>query len=182
MPANDVDAADNPGVRKCLDALERLHAKFLSNKSAFADVKPGNLAALTLMERQRLQEELARDAETSDFDPLALSAMQEALRTAVRPGASGFEVSLDEIGKAMGRIDYLELWRHFFLHYAGNIFEWQVGAAGDDKTADQIERDVATLRGSVAPGFADGVVALLREERTRDVEAAVRCLAREMAG
>jgi hypothetical protein len=181
MADDDIDAADNPGVRECLRALEQLHAKFLARKDAFAGIKPDNLVGLALAERLRVQEWLRQNAARSDFDPLALSAMQEALRTTVRPEASGFEVSREEVGHAMGQIDHFVLWRNFFVQYTGNFFEWQLNAAGDGKTAEEIRNTVATLRRSVAPNFADSVMVALRKDKKQDVDAAVRCLAEAMA-
>lgn len=181
MADADMDAADNPGVRGCLEALERLHSKFLAQVNPFAGVASANLVGLALSERLRVRELLDAQGSHCDYDDLALSAMQEALRTTVRPGASGFEVSLNDVADALGRSDYLVLWRNFFAHYVGNYLEWRLSAADGSRTAEDIQVIVAALRRTEAQEYADSIMAALNGEKEKDVDAAVRCLRETIA-
>jgi hypothetical protein len=177
MAEQEVDAADNPGVRACLAELEQLHSKFLSRNDAFWDVKPDNLAGLALSERQRVQEQLTKSQSATDFDPLALSAMQEAIRTAARPESSGFEVSIQQVADAMGKIDHLSLWEHFLRHYIGNLLEWQVSAAGDGQKAEEVQNTVAALRRTVAPHLAKSAISAVRKNSRPSADIVIGCLA-----
>jgi hypothetical protein len=181
MATDDMDAADNPGVRACLEALERLHSTFLAHANPIADAASVNLVGLALSERVRVRDLLDAQRSHCDYDDLALSAMQEALRTTVRPGVSGFEVSLEEVAKSMGQCDYLTLWRNFFIHYLGNLFEWRLSAAEDGRTVEETQILVAGLRRTAAPEYARSVMKALEGEKMKDVDAAVRCFGETLA-
>jgi hypothetical protein len=176
----EFDAARNPCVRECLVALDQLHARFLKNNIGESDCK--NLVQLALSERFRVKKRLDEGLSQSDYDALALSAMQEALRTSIRPGVAGFEVSIEDVGKAMGNISRTDLWKNFFAQYIGNIFEWRLNAADTDLTAEEVQAMVASLRREEAPRYAEDIVKSLMKRKKSDAHAALECLAEVLAG
>ena len=173
MDEEELDFADNHSVRACLQRLHILYNEITTGQYAM-DSKT-TLVRLALKERIAIEQDLRDRGEYSDFAPLALSAMQEALRTAINPRASGFQVEQAEIRLRFGELEPLELWQHFFEHYLGNVFEWNSNAANFPETqTTDIHADVVILRKHVARPMAAETIEILKTERSNQVDAAVR--------
>lgn len=179
IPDDEPDVADNPAVRECLATLRHLYAELTAGRPSRSVMGAASLAGLALALRRKVEEGLRATGGVTDFDPLALGALQEALRTSVNPRASGFQVTLDEVAAAFQNLDLPTLWGHFTTHYAGNVFEWRRSAGdqpGDD--ADNVWAEVTTFRQKVAPEFGEEMRSLLVQGgRPTDVDEAVQSLA-----
>jgi hypothetical protein len=181
IPNDEPDAADNPAIRECLTALRHVYAQFTAGAPSKPFMGATSLAGLALALRRKVEEGLRATSRVTDFDPMALGALQEALRTFVNPRASGFQVTLDEVAEAFQHFDLPTLWGHFATHYLGNVFEWQRSAGdqpGDD--ARDVWAEVTTFRQKVAPELGEEMRSILVQSvqsgSPMNVDEAVRSL------
>jgi hypothetical protein len=150
----------NAAVRKCLNQLMTLK-RDLSVKQLNRQHFPADkFAHLSLILRRDIERELRAEGTTSDFDPLALAAFQEALREAVVKRGPGLQVPLEKIAERLQEIDIVDLWGLFVKHYLGNIFEWQATAAEVDE--------------EVGDEYAPEVIALMRKEYGEKISRRIR--------
>lgn len=177
----------NQCVKECLlelGAFKRNQAVQLMNRT---DLPPFRLLQHSLIQRKRIEERLREEGNTSDYDPLVLSAFQEAMREAVVRKGPGLQVSPGEVAARLQQLDLPELWEMFVKHYLGNYLEWKATAAqveedlGEHDTAEIVE----TMRKEFAPELAKKVTRQLKNQypstKWRDVSTYVDAFAEVMA-